>query len=144
MKIVVKRFDKKIPLPEYNEGAACFDFTCSEEVTIPPHQIKAVRQNVAVKVPEGFVLLVFSRSSTPLRKGLVMANGVGVIDPFYCGDKDEILVFLLNITDENAIVEAGDKIAQGMIIKTESVSWNEVDKMPEVGIGGYRHSDEIK
>jgi len=144
MNIKIKRFDKNFDLPAPEEGAACFDFVCRETVTIPPHQIKPVPQNVALRVPEGYALLLFSRSSTPLRKGLMLANGVGVVDPFYCGDKDENLAFLHNITDKPVTVEAGDKIVQGMIIKTEAVSWDEVDSMNHKGHDGYQHHDDLK
>src|SRR6266550_2172442 len=136
MKIRIKRFNKKFPLPQAEEGAACFDLICRESVTIPPGKIKAVAQNIAVKIPADYALLLFSRSSTSHKVGLMLANGVGVTDPFYCGDKDENFAFLLNITDKAVIVKAGDKIVQGMIIKTEQVSWQEVDAMNEEGHGG--------
>jgi len=142
MNIPIKRFDKNFDLPSATEGAACFDLICRETVTIPPHKIKSVPQNVALKVPDGHALLLFSRSSTPLRKGLMLANGVGVVDPFYCGDNDENLAFFLNITDEPVTVEAGDRVVQGMIIKTEPVTWQEVESMNSDGHGGYQHADE--
>lgn len=144
MNIPIKRFDKDFPLLAPEEGAACFDLVCLKTVTIPPHQIKAVPQNIALKVPKGYALLLFSRSSTPLRKGLMLANGVGVIDSFYCGDKDENLAFLLNVTDKPVTVEAGDKIVQGMIVKTEPVTWREVDVMKDPGHDGYQHINELE
>lgn len=143
MNIPIKRFDKNFPLPAPTENAACFDLICRETVTIPPHQIKAIPQNVALKVPDGHALLLFSRSSTPLRKGLMLANGVGVVDPFYCGDNDENLAFFLNITDQPVTVEAGDKVVQGMIMRTEPIEWQEVESMNSDGHGGYQHSDEL-
>lgn len=144
MNIPIKRFNKDIPLPAADPGAACFDLFCREDVTIPPHTIKAVPQNIALKVPDGHALLLFSRSSTPLRKGLMMANSVGVVDPFYCGDNDENLAFLYNFTDQPVTVEAGDRIVQGMIIKTESITWQEVESMNDDGHGGYQHMDNLK
>jgi dUTP pyrophosphatase len=143
MNVKIKRFDKTFPLPTGTDGAACFDLICRETVTIPPHQIKAIRQNIALKVPDGHALLLFARSSTALRKGLMLSNSVGVVDPFYCGDDDENLAFMLNFTDTPVTVETGDRIVQGMIIKTEPVTWNEVENMNDVGHGGYQHSDEL-
>lgn len=143
MHIPVKRFDTSLPLPTGTAGAACFDLFCRETVTIQPKEIKAVPQNIALKVPDGHVLLLFSRSSTPLRKGLMMANSVGVVDPFYCGDNDENLAFLYNFTDNAVTVEAGDRIVQGMIIKTQPVEWDEVASMQSDGHGGYQHMDEL-
>ena len=144
MDIKIKRFDTQFPLPKPEDGAACFDFVCRETVTIPPRAMKSVAQNVALKVPHGYALLMFSRSSTPLRKGLMLTNGVGVVDPFYCGDNDECLAFFLNVTDEPVTVESGDKVVQGMFIKTEAVTWREVEEMQDDGHGGYNHLDELK
>ena len=138
MKILAKRFDKSFPMPAYDSGAACFDLICRESATIEPGKIVGVPQNIALQVPKGHVLLLFIRSSTPQRRGLVLANSVGVIDPFYCGDKDENLAFLLNITDEAVHIKAGEKLVQGMLIKTVSVEWQEVTMLPSVGHGGYK------
>lgn len=144
MDIPIKRFDTAYPLPKYSkDGAACFDMFCRETVTIPPHQMKPIRQNFALRIPKGHALLIFSRSSTPLRKGLMLANGVGVIDEFYDGDNDEIMTFFLNVTDEPVTVEAGDRVAQGMIIRSEPVSWHEVASMDSEGHSGYQHLDEL-
>ena len=144
MNIPIKRFDQQFPLPSGTKGAACFDLICRETVTIQPKEIKPIPQNIALKVPDGHVLLLFSRSSTPLRKGLMMANSVGVVDPFYCGDNDENLAFLYNFTDQPVTVEAGDRVVQGMIIKTEPIEWNEVTSMQSDGHGGYQHLDELE
>jgi dUTP pyrophosphatase len=140
MDIPIKRFDKGYPLPSATEGAACFDLICSETVTIKPHQIKPIKQNVAVRIPDGYALLLFSRSSTVLRQGLMLSNSVGVIDPFYYGDADELLAFMLNITDEPVTVGAGDRVIQGMIMRTEPVTWHEVQSMDSKGHGGYNHA----
>jgi dUTP pyrophosphatase len=85
----------------------------------------------------GRLVLIFNRSSTPLRKGLILANGVGVVDSFYCGDKDEIMLEYLNIGDQDVVVEKGDRIAQGMIVKFVKAEWEEVEKIDDVGRGGY-------
>lgn len=143
MNIPIKRFDTSLPLPSGTDGAACFDLTARESVTIPAGKIKPIPLNVALKVPDGYALLLFSRSSTPLRKGLMMANSVGVVDPFYCGDDDENLAFLYNFTDQPVAVEKGDRIVQGMIIKTEPITWHEVKSMDSDGHGGYQHLDEL-
>lgn len=140
MRLNIKRFDTSLDLPSGEAGAACFDFSCREKTTVEPNKIELIPLNVAIKIPEGYVLLLFSRSSTPIKKGLMLANGVGVVDPFYCGDKDEILGMFLNITDKPVIVEKGDRIAQGMIVKTQDFAWNEVASMNSEGHGGYRHA----
>ena len=140
MRIKVKRVDKSLPLPEYERGAACLDFICRETTVVKPGEIKLVPSNTVVKIPRGYALLIFACSSTPLRKGLVLANGVGVVEPFFCGGKDEIVFEFLNVTNENVGVERGETLAQGMIIKYETVEWEEVEKMGEKGRGGYKVS----
>ncbi len=72
-----------------------------------------------------------------MRKGLILANGVGVVDPFYCGDKDEVLVEFWNIRDNPVEVKRGEILAQGMIIQQQPVQWREVKEMEEQGVGGY-------
>lgn len=144
MNIPIKRFDSSLPLPTPTPRAAAFDFFCREEVTIPAGQIRAVAQNVAMKVPDGHVLYVFSRSSTPHKRGVMLANGVGVVDPFYDGDNDEILIFLMNITDEPVTISVGDRVAQGIIQKVEPVTWDEVESFEGDGHGGYNHKENKK
>ncbi len=137
MEIKVKRFDKSLPLPEYEKDAACFDLSCRETVTIAPKEVKLIPLNIAVKIPVGYSLLIFVRSSTPLKKGLMAANSVGIVDPFYCGDKDEVLIEFFNFTEKTVEVEKGEILAQGMVIKHETVTWQETDQMGEEGSGGY-------
>lgn len=137
MKVRVKRFDKSLPLPQGDDNAAGFDLTCSEEVTISPHSVKPIKVNVAVEVPSGHFLLIAARSSTPLKKGLILANGIGIVDPFYSGDKDEIKVQLLNYTDTLVEVKSGELLTQALLIKNETIEWNEVDSFGHDGHGGY-------
>lgn len=133
----IRRIDTTLDLPAYAEGAAGMDLISREQVTIPPGSIGLVPVNIVVQVPDGHTLLIFARSSTPLRKGLVLANGVGVVDPFYCGNDDEVVVQFLNISKEEVTVERGDKLAQAMLVKHEPVTWEEVSTMSSKGVGGY-------
>jgi len=137
MNLKVKRFDKSLDLPGYEEGSACFDLDCRVSTIINPKEVKLVPLNIAVKVPQGYALLIFVRSSTPIKKGLMSANSVGIIDPFYCGERDEVVIEFFNFTDKVVAVEKGEKLAQGMLIKCEPVEWQEVEKMGEGGVGGY-------
>lgn len=149
MEVRIKRFDKSLPLPEAEEFehgnsqehdrgmVAAFDFYCRENVTILPRKIGLVAVNNAIAVPRGHFLLLSARSSTSWKKGLMLANGIGIVDPFYSGDKDEIKIQLFNITDEPVEVEKGEVLAQGVIVKREFVEWVEVDTMGGDGHGGY-------
>lgn len=79
MEITIKRFDKALPLPAYDGEAACFDLYCRETTTVHGQEVKLLPVNIAVEVPKGSVLLVFARSSTPWKKGLMLANSVGAV-----------------------------------------------------------------
>ena len=137
MEIEIKRVDKSLPLPTYERGASCFDFVCREDVQIKPNEIGLIPTNAIVKVPDNYTLLVFSRSSTPLKKGLMLANGVGVIDSFFCGDSDEIMVEFFNITNKLVKIARGEVLAQGLLVKYEQGVWKEVEKMGSLGRGGF-------
>ena len=78
-------------------------------------------------VPEGHFLAILARSSTPLKRGLAVANGVGVLDSDYCGPADELKIQLLNITDDPISVKVGDRLAQGMVLQAPRVEFVEGD-----------------
>lgn len=137
MNIKIKRFDKEIPLPESKtEGAAAFDLHARITVEIQPRSIGYVPLNVAIEVPKDYFLLLAARSSTH-KKGLWMANGIGIMDPDFSGDEDEYKAIYYNFTDKSVVVEKGERIAQGLIIKREVVTWQEVDKMENKTRGGF-------
>jgi len=137
MNIKIKRFDKELPLPKrQTEGAAAFDLTAREAVTIAPHAVGYVPVNVAIETPTEHFLLVAARSSTH-KKGLMMANGLGIIDPDYSGNEDEIKVAYYNFTDTPVAIEKGERIAQGTFVKISYPEWDEVDEMPNKTRGGF-------
>ena len=122
----VTRIHPGARLPRYETAeAAGFDLTAVEPVTIAPGKIGMVPTGLVVKVPQRMFLGIFARSSTPLKRGLMVANGVGVIDPDYCGATDEIKILALNVTDQPVTVNAGDRIAQGIFLEAPRVEWTE-------------------
>ena len=137
MKIKIKRIDKTLPLPERKtEGAAAFDLVARKEIVIPSGVVEYVPLNVILAVPDGFVLHLFARSGTH-KKGLILANGVGVIDSDYCGNDDEVTAAYYNFSDAPVTVERGERIAQGIIRKYEVVDWEEVELMEKPSRGGF-------
>jgi dUTP pyrophosphatase len=128
MKIQIKRIDKALPLPLYQtQGSVGFDFICREKIVVDPHSMARIPGNVVVKVPEGYMLMVVARSSTPGKYGLLIPNSVGIIDQDYNGPEDEIKIQVLNILDEPAVVERGERIAQGIFVKIEKAEWEEFE-----------------
>lgn len=137
IKVKVKRFDSEIPLPEYKTaGAAAFDFHARREIVIPPHEIGYVPLNVALEVPKDCFLMLVARSSTH-KRGLWMANGIGVIDADFSGNEDEIRAAYYNFTDTSVTIEKGERIAQGVIMKRDIVTWHEVENMENKTRGGF-------
>lgn len=138
MKLKIKRIDKSLELPEYKtKGAVGFDLTARESVVVKPFEVTLIPLNVVVKVPKGYSLLLFSRSSTPLKKGLMVANGVGVVDWDYSGEEDEIKLAVLNFTKKNVKVEKGERISQALIVKVLVPKFTEVKKMDAKSRGGF-------
>ena len=115
-------------MPAYaSAGAAAFDLAAAQDVEIPARSIRLVGTGLVFAVPEGHFLAIFARSSTPLKRGLAVANGVGVLDSDYCGPADELKIQLLNITDETISVKTGDRLAQGMVLQAPRVEFVEGD-----------------
>ena len=106
-------------------------------MTIAPGQVALVRTGLVIEVPTGHCLGIFARSSTPLKRGLMVANGVGIIDPDYSGPEDEVLIQVLNIGGNEVRVRRGDRLAQGIVLPAPRVTWNEVSEIREVTRGGF-------
>ena len=138
MRLKIRRLDSTIPLPTYGtDEAAGFDLAAAHDLTIGAGQIALVRTGLVIEVPTGHCLAIFARSSTPLKRGLLVANGVGVIDPDYSGPDDEVMIQLLNVTKEGVHVRRGDRLAQGIVLPTPRVTWQEVSEIRELTRGGF-------
>ena len=130
MRLKIKRLDAGVSLPEIATArAAGFDLASAVDEEIPPRSIRLVGTGLVIAVPDGYFLGIFARSSTPLKRGLMVANGVGVVDADYCGPADEIKIQLLNITDAPVQVKRGDRLAQGIVLPCPRIEWEEVAEM---------------
>ena len=122
-------------LPERSTNfSAGYDFFCPYNVTCKPHEITFIRTGVKAKMMEDEVLLIFNRSSNPTKKGLILPNGVGVVDADYYNNptnEGEIGFMFYNILDEDVEIKKGDKLGQGVFISFLMTSddietkWNE-------------------
>jgi dUTP pyrophosphatase len=138
MQLQIKRLRPDVGLPAPATGrAAGFDLAAAADMEIPPRSIRLVGTGLVIAVPDGYFLGIFARSSTPLKRGLMVANGVGVIDADYCGPDDEIKIQVLNITEQSVKVARGDRLAQGIVLPCPSVEWNEVEEMAQPTRGGF-------
>jgi dUTP pyrophosphatase len=137
----IRRIDPELPLPVYSSpGSVGFDFFCRADTIVEPGQIALLPTGVAVATPEGYMLLVTARSSTPRRKGLSVPHGIGVIDQDYCGDGDEILCQVYNFTSQPVHVHRGERIAQGIFVRVDRAEWLEVSAMDAPTRGGFGSS----
>ena len=138
-RVRITRLTESAKLPAYEtNGAAGFDLAASADVTIPAGAIALVPTGLVIEVPRGHFLGIFARSSTPLKRGLIVANGVGVVDSDYCGPKDEIKIQVLNFTAAPVTVTAGDRIAQGILLPFVRAEWQETeDAATTVSRGGF-------
>src|SRR5688572_1609114 len=138
MRLKIRRLDPTIALPTYGtDESAGFDLAAAHDMVIPAGQIALVRTGLVIEVPTGHFLGIFARSSTPLKRGLMVANGVGVIDSDYSGPNDEIMVQVLNFTPTAVHVTRGDRLAQGIVLPAPRVSWDEVSDIRAETRGGF-------
>jgi len=137
MQLRLRRLDPTVPLPAYGTAAAAgFDLAASRDVRVAPGQIALVPTGLVIEVPPGHFLGVFARSSTPLKRGLMVANGVGIVDSDYCGPTDEIKIEVFNFTAAAVDIQPGDRLAQGVVLPYVRARWIE-DAASRPARGGF-------
>ncbi len=141
MTLKVRRLDARARLPtRAYPGDAGLDLYALEDGVLDPGDRASVRTGIAVEIPQGEAGLVLPRSGLAARHGIALVNAPGLIDAGYRG---EILVLVLN-TDRDAafIIEAGDRIAQLVLVKVQTPEVVEVEELAasERGAGGFGSS----
>ncbi|RKY82164.1 dUTP diphosphatase [candidate division KSB1 bacterium] len=129
--VTVKRKDdcRDIPLPEYQtKGSSGMDLRAAvdEQVIIKPGTISLIPTGLYLAIPEGYEGQVRPRSGLALKHGIGVLNAPGTIDSDYRG---EVCVILFNFGKDDFIIKRGERIAQLVITKFESVLLEEVDKL---------------
>lgn len=134
MHVKVKKLTDNAVLPRYaTAGAACFDLVCVNDVIITPgREHVALRTGLAFEIPEGYVMMVYSRSGHGFKNGVRLANGTGVIDSDYRG---EVMVKMHNDGSSTVHVTAGERIAQAMIIPVSQVHLILADELSDTARG---------
>lgn len=120
-----KRAFSDAKMPEYaTRNSAGADFFCAKEVVIPSikesKKPTLVHTGIKAQMSEDEVLYLYNRSSNPSKLGLVLANGVGVVDSDYFENESndgEIMFSFINITDKPVTLKVGDKLGQGVFSK---------------------------
>ncbi len=138
MRLRIRRLDPTIDLPAYGtRESTAFDLAAAGDLTVAPGQIALVPTGLVIEVPRGHVLAIVARSSTPLKRGLIVANGVGLIDPDYAGPTDEVRIQVLNVTDAPVAIRRRDRLAQGLVLPVPQVEWEEVEALRAESRGGF-------
>jgi dUTP pyrophosphatase len=126
MKIRITKLDPRAVIPAYQtEGAAAFDLTTIEDASLEPHTGTLLRTGLSFGIPKDHVLLIFSRSSTLPKMGLILGNGVGMIDSDFNGPEDEVRISVFNPTSSRVEVKAGSRPAQAVILPLPRVEFEE-------------------
>ena len=129
-------------LPAYStEMSAGMDLRAylQEPVGLKPLERKLIPTGLFVEIPKGYEAQIRPRSGLALKKGITVLNTPGTIDADYRG---EIGIILINLSQEEFIVENGERICQMVIAAHETVEWNLVESLEETdrGAGGFGHT----
>ena len=129
-------------LPEYaTPGSAGMDLKANidEPLVLKPFERQIVPTGLFIALPDGYSADIQPRSGLAAKYGVTVANSPGLCDPDYRG---EIKVILINLSNENFVVNPGERIAQLVIRHFEKVEWNEVATLDktERGEGGFGHT----
>lgn len=132
----------KHPLPEYaTEQSAGMDLRANLDtpIVLKPLQRCLVPTGLYMALPKGYEAQVRPRSGLAIKKGIGVLNAPGTIDADYRG---EICVILINFSNEDFVIEDGERIAQMVIARHEQAKWEEVEILEETerGEGGFGHT----
>ena len=131
------------PLPSYgtplSAGMDLHAFLPDGGIVIKPMERKLVKTGLFMELPASFEAQIRPRSGLALKKGITVLNSPGTIDADYRG---EICVLLINLSTEDFEVTDGERIAQMVIAKHESVQWQQCDSLSDTerGTGGFGHT----
>lgn len=107
-----------------------------EPITLQPLERRLVPTGIYIALPEGFEAQVRPRSGLATKHGITVINSPGTVDADYRG---ELKVSLVNLSNEPFTIEDGERIAQMIVARHETVTWNEVETLDETerGAGGW-------
>ena len=130
--MIVKIINKsKNELPKYETlFSAGVDLRANleESIVLKPSQRLVVKTGLFISLQQGYEAQIRPRSGLALKKGVTVLNSPGTIDADYRG---EIGVILINLSDSDFEINTGDRIAQMIIAKHETIDWEAVDKLDE-------------
>lgn len=137
MDVKIVKVDKELPTPAYaHAGDAGMDLYSADEYTLAPGESKILSTGLKFAVPDGYELQVRPRSGLAAKHGITVLNTPGTVDHQYRGI---VGVILINHSKEPYEIKRGERIAQAVFNKFESVSLIEADSLDETarGEGGF-------
>ena len=139
LKILVKKFDKNIKLPDYKtSGSSGMDLVAyiKNKITINPGKTVIIPTGIAVAIPKNYEIQIRPRSGLAAKKGITVLNTPGTIDADYRG---EIKIILINLSKKSFVVKSGDRIAQMILCPVAKGRLKEVKNLPKTvrGKGGF-------
>jgi len=130
VKILVKKFDKKIKLPAYKtSGSSGMDLIAyvKGRITVKPGKTALIPTGIAVAIPKNYEIQIRPRSGLAANKGVSILNTPGTIDSDYRG---EIKIILINLSKESFVVNSGDRVAQMILCPVVKAKFKEVKNLP--------------
>jgi dUTP pyrophosphatase len=111
----------------------------SQPVTLRPMERRLIPTGLYIALPQGYEAQIRPRSGLALKHGVTVLNSPGTIDADYRG---ELMVLLVNLSAEDFVVNDGERIAQMVVARHETVDFAEVSELDETerGAGGYGHT----
>lgn len=130
------------PLPKYQtSGSAGMDLCAfiTETITLKPLERILVPTGLFIELPLGHEAQIRPRSGMSIKKGITVINAPGTIDSDYRG---EIKIPIVNLSNETQTIEDGERVAQMVIARHETITWAEVGLLgdTERGAGGFGHT----
>lgn len=130
------------PLPEYSTiHSAGMDLRAnlSEPMVLKPLERALVPTGLFIELPVGYEAQIRPRSGLALKKGITVLNSPGTIDADYRG---EVGIILINLSNEEFLIQHGERICQMVIARHEHIGWKSVEVLEETdrGAGGFGHT----
>lgn len=110
-----------------------------EAVVLHPMERRLIPTGLHIALPDGYEAQIRPRSGLALKHGITVLNSPGTVDADYRG---EIMVLLINLSQEDFVINDGERIAQMIIARYEQIEFVQVDELDETerGTGGYGHT----
>lgn len=128
--------------PAYQtEGSSGMDIRAwlQEPITLQPLERRVIPTGIYMALPLGYEAQIRPRSGLAIKRGLTVINSPGTIDSDYRG---EVMIGIVNLSNETQVINDGERIAQMIVSKYETVEWEGVEELDATlrGAGGFGHS----